>query len=328
MTPKLSENYTQNLMAVILAAGRGSRLHPITKNRTKAMAPVLGKPIIERVMDSMVINGIRSFIVVASQDDEEIIEHFSNRSQIKADIKIIQQPQPLGMGHALLQAAPDIDRNFMLSSCDNLVDPGEINQMLLTWNSELPNAILTTLQVGPENIIRMGIVEQEKNWISRIVEKPSLETAPSNIGSVPLYMFTQSFVDYLPEIEPSSRGEYELQDAIQLLIERDGYVRSFSLSGRRDLTTPADLLAINLYFFESSPLYSMNDAARMGAGTLVKNPVFIETDVLIGSNCSIGPNVYIEHGCRIGNHVHLENIIILRGRTVPHGSIVENQVIW
>jgi len=292
------------------------------------MAPVLGKPIIERVMDTMVTNGIRSFIVVISQEDNEIIDHFGHQSQIEADIKIIHQPEPLGMGHALLQAVPFIDRDFVLSSCDNLVDPDEIHQMLLTWTREKPNAILTTLQVGPKEIIRMGIVEVIRNRISRIVEKPSLETAPSNIGSVPLYMFSQSFVGYLPEIKPSPRGEYELQDAIQMLIDRENFVRAFELSGRSDLTTPADLLTINLQYIASTPIQTRNNPAYIGVGTKIIDPVFIEQKVNIGSNCTIGPNVYLEHGCRIGDHVHLQNSMVLRERAVPEGSIERNRVIW
>ena len=110
------------MQAVILAAGRGTRLYPITETRTKAMCPVAGKPIVERVMDTLVVNGISEFILVISPDDSEIIDYFENKSQIKASVRFVQQHEQLGMGHALLQAAPYIHDDFILSSCDNLVD--------------------------------------------------------------------------------------------------------------------------------------------------------------------------------------------------------------
>ena len=166
------------MQAVILAAGRGKRLHPITATRTKAMAPVLSKPIIERVMDTLIENGIQAFIVVISPPDEEITAYFEHVSQINADVIIIPQPEPLGMGDALMQAAPHIYNDFVLSACDNLVEPVEIKHMLATWAEEKPNAILTTLQVRPEEIIRMGIVEISEDQVIRIIEKPSLASIP------------------------------------------------------------------------------------------------------------------------------------------------------
>lgn len=316
------------MQAVLLAAGRGKRLHPVTAGRTKAMAPILGKPIIERVMDTLRVNGIRKFILVINPDDDEILNYFESQSAIDADIIMITQRHPLGMGHALLQAVPYIHGDFVLSSCDNLVDPNEIKDMLATWDAEKPNAILTTLKVGPAEIIRMGIVELSGVWITRIIEKPSLDEAPSNIGSVPLYVFSHQFLDYLTEITPSQRGEYEIQDAVQLLIEREGFVRSFLLSGRTDLTTPEDLLWINLQFLVNEVSQEVTHPRCRGTGTRFIDPVRIENGVTIGVNCTIGPNVYLEGGCTIGDGVNLENVVVLRHRVVAGGRFVKNRVIW
>lgn len=315
------------MQAVILAAGRGKRLHPITAKRTKAMAPVVSKPIIERVMETLIENGIQSFIIVASPDDREIVNYFEGGSHNRREILKIPQPEPLGMGHALLQAVPYLQDDFLLTSCDNLVDPVEIHNMMEYWYEEQPNAILSTLTVGPEEIVRMGIVELKGNQVIRIVEKPSLETAPSNIGSVPLYLFSKHFVPYLSEIKPSPRGEYELQDAIQMLINRDGSVFWYQLSDRLDLTLPEDLLAINIKYLQNqSQSVSLPDLS--GSNTRYIFPVVIEKEVVIGSNCVIGPNVFIEYGCRIGNSVILENVVVLRDRSIPDGKVIRDRVVW
>ena len=316
------------MQAVILAAGKGKRLHPITASRTKAMAPILGIPIVEKVMEPMVANGIRDFILVTSPDDEEIGAHFQSKSRLAAGVKLVPQPEPLGMGHALMQAVPHIHGDFILSACDNLVDAHQFQALLSTWSSQSPEAILTTLPVGPEEIVRMGIVELDGKRITRIVEKPTLEEAPSNIGSVPLYVFSPRLLTYLSEIKPSPRGEYELQDAIQALIDQGGDVQAFELSNRKDLTLPADLLAINLQFLAQNPTDFKGNPESTGSNTRITPPVYIETGVEIGSNCVIGPNVYIETGVTIGDGVRLENAVVLRQRKIPEGLVGKDQVIW
>ncbi len=318
------------MQAVILAAGRGTRLHPITASRTKAMCPVAGKPIVERVMDMLAVNGVNEFILVISPDDPEIVNYFENKSQIKAKVQFVVQAEQLGMGHALMQAAPYIHNDFILSSCDNLVDENAIRRMLTMWVSDPPpNGILALLQVGSEELTRMGVVElDEKHRIVRIVEKPTLEEAPSNIGSVPIYMFSHTLVDYLSKIQPSPRGEYELQDAMQELIEKDGNVYGLMLRDRIDLTHPADLLRLNLHYLVNGEPQSEMNLDNVSAGTKFVSPVVIDEGVTIGQNCSIGPNVFIESGAIIEAGVKLENCVVLRGSQVQAGNQIKNQVIW
>jgi bifunctional UDP-N-acetylglucosamine pyrophosphorylase/glucosamine-1-phosphate N-acetyltransferase len=318
------------MQAVILAAGRGTRLHPITKTRTKAMCPVDGKPIVERVMDTMVANGIADFILVISPDDTEITAHFEHKSAIQADIQFVHQKEQLGMGHALLQAAAHIQDDFILSSCDNLVEEHVILHMLTMWVGDPPpNGILTLLRVGPEELTRMGVIEMDKEGrITRIVEKPSLDQAPSDIASPPLYLFSPRLLQYLSKIKTSKRGEIELQDAIQNMIENDGNVYGLMLPDRLDLTHPSDLLKLNLHFLSDDPLKEKIQTDRIGKGTRILKPVVIESNVIIGSDCIIGPNVFIESGVNIGNDVRLDNCVILRGSHVSTASQISKQIFW
>jgi len=317
------------MQAVILAAGRGTRLHPITADRTKAMCPVVGKPIVERVMDTLVANGVRDFILVVSPDDPEIIHYFRNQSQIKAQIQFVEQTEQLGMGHALLQATPYIEDDFILSSCDTLVGQSAIKRMLTMWvGYPPPNGILALLRVGPDELTRMGVVELNEDRIVRIVEKPTLEEAPSDIGSVPIYMFTYKLVDYLNAIKPSSRGEYELQDAIQDLIEIDGDVLGLMLPDRIDLTHKADLLRLNLHYLKNEISKKEIKSQNIGSGTIFISHVWIDSGVVIGSGCTIGPNVFIENGAIIGDRVKLENCVVLRSGQIIDDSEISHQIIW
>ena len=176
----------------------------------------------------------------------------------------------------------------------------------------------------------MGVVEMEAEHgrITRIVEKPTLEEAPSNLGSVPIYMFSQNLVKYLYQIQPSPRGEYELQDAIQNLIEKDGDVFGLLLRDRIDLTHPADLLRLNLKYLKNGPHKQEVLTEDIGEGTEFNTPVFIEHQVKIGANCRIGPNVFIESGASLADGVQLENCVVLRESEVQTDTQATDQVIW
>jgi glucose-1-phosphate thymidylyltransferase len=202
--------------------------------------------------------------------------------------------------------------------------------MLQMWAGEpTPNGILALLRVSPDELTRMGVVEiDDQLRIIRIVEKPTLEEAPSNIGSVPIYLFSHKLVEYLARIQPSPRGEYELQDAMQDLINKDGEVFGLMLPDRIDLTLPSDLLRLNLHFLKKEKLESEIHPKDIAAGTKLTNPVIIDEGVSIGSNCEIGPNVYIEGGADIQNDVILENCVVLRDSVVTSGKIIRDDIIW
>ncbi len=316
------------MQGVILAAGKGSRLHPITLDRSKAMVPILGQPIVERVMDLLARNGVDDFILVVSPDDRHITRYFRRESQLDADIRFVYQTQRLGMAHALRCAAPLITEDFVLSACDNLVSERDVARLLDFWTmSPRPKGVLTLMPVEPERLGSVGIVELDGPWVKRIVEKPKPEDAPSDISSLPLYSFSTRILDYLPEVPLSPRGEYEIQDAIQMLIDRDGYVGGVLIERRLTLTNAADLLALNQEYLIHGGDHAQLEPYTVGPNTQLITPLCIERGTVIGSNCVIGPNVYIERDCEIGDHVILQNSVLLRGAQVSNNTTVNDRVL-
>jgi NDP-sugar pyrophosphorylase family protein len=316
------------MQGVILAAGKGSRLQHITLTRSKAMLPILGKPIVERVMLDLVANGVEDFILVVSPDDRDITHYFRVESDIQAEVRFVYQPQRLGMANALACAAPLIAGDFILSACDNLVSAEHVGRMSDAWQwPDKPNAVLTLMPVEPERLGQTGIVEMDGPWIKRIVEKPKPAESPSNISSLPLYCFSPRVLDYLPEVRPSARGEYELQDAIQMLINRDGRVGGVVCKRRLTLTNAADLLALNRHYLTQGADRPQLAPQTVGPNTQLVTPLHIEKGTVIGSNCAIGPNVYIERDCRIGDGVIISNAVLLRETVVPDGTTVVDQVV-
>lgn len=315
------------MQGVILAAGKGSRLHPITTRRSKAMLPILGQPIVERVMETLWHNGVEDFVLVVSPEDRDIVRYFTDESPLRGRITFVEQRERLGMAHALRQAAGHIHGPFVLSACDNLVAQAHIGALIDAHAEWRGAATLSLMRVAPELIGRTGIVKLQGNVITGIVEKPTTDEAPSDIASLPLYVFAPCILDYLPEVELSSRGEYELQDAIQMVIEREGRVHGVFTEQRLTLTDTADLLHINRHYLVNGNARPHLAPYTVGPNTQLITPLRIEPGTTIGADCVIGPRVYIERESTIGSNVMLRDAVVLRGAVVAAGSVVEGEVV-
>ena len=314
--------------SIILAAGKGTRLAPITNTRSKGMLPILGKPFLERIIRGMLSSGLRNFILVVNPEDHEIREYFQKEFSLDVQIQFIDQDRQLGTAHALRLAAPHITGDFFLSACDSLVPEGEMNLLVSTW-SRYPGSqgLLSLERIPQKDADKTGIVTLEGDKVSGIVEKPLPAEAPSNISSTPLYAFSSRILDYLSQLPISPRGEYELQGAIQMMIDEGQTVNGIFLKNRLTLTTAEDLLAINLDYLYAQAQRDRVVTKNIGSHTNLLESVFIEEGVEIGSNCQIGPGVYIEKNVRIGDDVQLENVVVLRNTTIATSTRLKDRVI-
>ena len=313
------------MQAVVLAAGMGTRLRPVTANRSKAMVPVLGRPLVERALLPFVENGVRDFVFVISPDDAEITRHFTEHTSLDINPRFVIQEERLGMAHALRLAAPFVDDRFAVSACDSLLDPSHVRRLLSAGYDA--DAVLSLLDVEQEKLSRSGVVELDGVRIRRIVEKPFLENAPSYTVSLPHYVFSQRLLELLPSVEPSPRGEYELQDAIQGLIDGDRTVIGVLADKRFQVSSPEDLLELTHQLFsEGSEPRRTGPAAASGGLNLIE-PYHIERGAVLGDDCAIGPEAFLESGCHIGDGAIVQRSIVLRGGRVARGETVEDRIV-
>lgn len=313
------------MQAVILAAGKGTRLLPITQARSKAMVPVLGRPLVELAAMPFVDNGVHDFIFVISRDDTEITDYFESRCALDIAPRFVIQEERLGMAHALGLAAPLIRGRFVVSACDSLIDSSHVGDLLEAAVDA--DAVLSLLEVEPELVTRSGVVDSDGARILRIVEKPTLETAPSNNVSLPHYVFSPSILDLLRSVEPSPRGEYELQDAIQMLIDGGGVVTGVRAAQRTQVSNPEDLLTLTRLLFSEEGASGRPAPVPAGHGRHFVEPCRVELGVVLGDGCSIGPEVFLESGCEIGSGAVVRRSIVLRGGRVGDGETIEDQVV-
>jgi bifunctional UDP-N-acetylglucosamine pyrophosphorylase/glucosamine-1-phosphate N-acetyltransferase len=308
------------MQAVILAAGKGKRLRPVTNDRSKAMVPVLGRPLVERAIEPLVENGIRDFVFVRSAEDREIETYFNQRTTLEITSRFVVQEERLGTAHALGMAATLIEGPFAVWACDSLVGRGHVAALLAA--AEEADAVLSLLDVAPELVSRSAAVELDGNFVRQIVEKPALDEAPSHTVSLPHYLFSPQVLSLLPEVQLSSRGEYELADAIQEFIHRGARVFGERASARVQVSSPEDLLVLT-----RDLLNDRKDPERPEGRENRIEPTHVDPGVTIPDDTEIGPEVYLEAGCQVGAGAVIRRSIVLRGGRVADGEKIEDAVV-
>jgi UTP--glucose-1-phosphate uridylyltransferase len=246
--------------AVIPAAGLGTRFLPATKAQPKEMLPIVDKPIIQYIVEEAVDSGIEQIVIVTGQSKRAIEDHFDYpfelayrlRQQNKmeelreverlaemADIVFVRQKQPLGNGHAVLVAKEVIgDEPFaVLWGDDMVVAEVPCLKQLIDVYEEFHGSVLAVMPVAPENISKYGIIDPEPvsdrvYRVKRLVEKPSPDTAPSNLGQVHGYVLTPEIFQELQNTSAGKGGEIWLSDAIESLMRRQR-VYALQFEGQR-----------------------------------------------------------------------------------------------
>jgi len=226
------------MQAVVLAAGKGTRLQPLTDDKPKVLVEVNGKPLIEDVFDNLIDIGVDEFVVVVGYMKEKIIERYGDKYRGRP-ITYAHQREQLGLAHALLQAEPHVDADFVLMLGDN-VFRGNLGDVVNRQEETRTDAAFLVEEVPMEEASRYGVCDtNEYGEIVRVVEKP--EDPPSNLVMTGFYTFSPAIFHACHLVQPSDRGEYELPDAIDLLIQSGRTIDAIRLDGWRiDVGFPED----------------------------------------------------------------------------------------
>ncbi len=324
------------MKAVILAAGEGKRMRPLTYLRPKVMLPIAGKPIIEHLIEEVKASGITEFVIVVGYHDETIRNYFADGGDWGIEIQYATQKKQLGTADALLRVENLIDDEFLMLNGDTVVDARDIKRVAEAGAGRGLTLGLTEV-ANPEDY---GVIETEGERVVKIHEK--MPNPPTNIINAGVYLLNEGVFAALRETGSSKRGEFELTDSLQLLIDAGEPVLWCRLDHWLDVSYPWDLLRANERMMEViNPLIRgeteenvvLRGRVAVGAGTVVKSGSCIEGPVIIGSNCKIGPNCYIRpntaigNNCHIGNAVEIKNSIIMDHTKIPHLSYVGDSVI-
>ncbi len=321
------------MKAIILAAGEGTRMRPLTSTRPKVMLPLANKPILEHLLVTARKAGITEFIFVVGYHDEQVRDHFANGEKWGVNIDYLTQRKQLGTADALRMVESLTDGNFLVMNGDIMVASEDMTQIM--------GAKETTLGIiKVEDTRDLGVVELRGDKVVRIHEKA--EKPPSNMANAGVYLFTPEIFGAISQTPKSPRGEYEITDSLQLRIDEGHHIRYQEISYWLDLSYPWDLLPANEYFLKALESYNLGEIqdnvvikgkVSIGTNTIVRSGSYIVGPVVIGQNCDIGPNCYIRpytsigDGCHIGSAVEVKNSIIMKGSKIPHHNYVGDSII-
>jgi len=226
------------MQAVVLAAGKGSRLRPLTEDKPKVLVTINGTPLIQDVFDNLINAGADALVVVVGYKAEQIIDYFGDAYR-DVPITYAHQREQLGLAHAILQAEPHIDGEFMLMLGDN-VFRGNLGDVTNRQQEDRADAAFLVEEVPYEDASRYGVLNtNEYGEVVEVVEKP--DDPPSNLVMTGFYTFTPAIFHACHLVQPSDRGEYELPDAIDLLIQSGRTIDAIRLDGWRvDVGYPED----------------------------------------------------------------------------------------
>lgn len=317
MVLNLHSTYTVCMKAIIPAAGLGTRLRPLTYTRPKPVLRVAGQPIIRHAIETLVAAGITEIGVVVSYITRVEIQHAVRLVQ-GAQITLIDQHEQLGLGHAVLTAREWVgDSDFCVYLGDNLFEFGA-QPFVERFQAERPSALIALVEVADPTAF--GVAELDGERIVRLVEKPKVP--PSNLAVAGLYCFTPEIFEVLEGMPPSARGEYEITDGIQGLIERGQAVLGQRVKGWwKDTGRPADLLDANRLLLERlqenvqgtveesqiSGRVVIPASARVTRSKLV-GPIMLGEGVVI-EDAYIGPFTSIGRDSMV-RHAEVENSVV------------------
>ncbi len=318
---------------ILLAAGIGERMQPLSEFYPKSALPIAGKPLITRLIELFKQVGCRNYIIAKGVEDDAIDRAVALVDGIQ--VRYAVQDPPRGMGDALRcvreQVSP-LPEEFFCSATDVLYEVSGIKAMLDSHTRSGANATLSLVK-SPDKRFARGhgnVAVNKQLGISKIVEKPGETHTLSDFYSLPTYIFHGDIFPVLDQIKPSVRGEVELQDAIEKLIENGKKVHGVPIIpeqqqldtiGKYHITTVSDFFLMNMANLKGMILPDLEDYP-----TTIE-PIYIDSGVTVKENCFIGPQAYIRGPSTLEEGVEVSEIVIFENTLIGKRAKLQKCVV-
>lgn len=333
------------MKACILAAGEGKRLSPITDNRPKHMIRVAGKPLLEHMIDRLKLNGISDILIVVGFEKEQIMDYFKDGSTLGVKISYIEQKGFNGTADAANYAKDFAGSDpFMLIYGDLLLDSEIFTRAVERFKKGNTDAVITLFEVPDPQ--KYGIINLDsEGFVKKIVEKPETNEY-GNLANAGVYIFSSKIFEGIKNTPKSKRGEYEITDSMQILVDGGYKIAGVNVTGLKwsDVGHPWQLLDANQYLMgfikrnisdkaEIEEFVIIKGEVIVEEGAVIKSGSYIEGPAIIGKGCILGPQCYIRPytsigpKCHIGNSTEVKASVILEHTNAAHLTYIGDSVI-
>lgn len=325
------------MKGLILSGGKGTRLRPLTYTAAKQLVPVANKPVLFYAIENLVEAGIGEIGIVVGDTADQIRAAVGDGSQFGAAVTYIPQEAPLGIAHGVKIAEPFIGRDrFVLFLGDNFVRDGIVPLVKQFGDESLHCQILLYRVKNPQDF---GVAQIVDGRVRRVVEKP--KELISDLAVIGIYMFDQSVFEAVNNIRPSARGELEITDTIQYLIDQGRNVRHHIITGWWiDTGKKDDMLEANRLILEKidTAVHGAVDGNSQLLGkviveegaeicnSVIRGPVIIGRNTKI-INAYIGPFTAIDHDCTIRNSEVEHSIVLEHSCIIDIDQRIEDSLI-
>ena len=315
--------------AVVLAAGEGTRLQPLTQNRPKPMLPAANRPILEHVLDALVDAGIERLVLVVGYRRERV-QSYVGPTYRDVPVEYVVQGKQLGSGHALLQAAEAVTEPLLVVNGDRLIEPSAVEAVGTAFAESERGAAMAVIE--RDQASRYGVVSLAGDEVTDLVEKP--DTQGHGLINAGIYAFGETIFEKI-EATPSDSGERALTDTITRLVEQRE-VTGVPIDGLWvDATYPWDLLSVAQEVLsrgetsepETEPgVWVDGDASIHGDATL-QAPVVAGPDCEVAAGAVVGPNVALSRNVTVGPNATVERAVVDEDSRIGHGSTLVDTVL-
>jgi len=329
------------LKAVILAAGFGERLQPLTLTKPKPLLPVGGKPLLSYILSQLKTLRVKEVYIVVGYLGEHIIKFFGDGKKSGLRLKYVWQEKPSGTGDALKILDGLVDEEFIVSYGDLYLANGVLTRVYKAYRKR-KSPILVAVEVSnPEDY---GVLMLDRDGkVKDLVEKPNQPL--SNLINAGVYVFNQDIFKFLSKVEKSVRGEVELTDAVRLMVKEGFNVYTVKVKSLDwlDIGKPWDLLEANKRYLLSLRRSKIEGKIEKGVkisglvvverGAILRSGVYVEGPVYIGGGSNIGPNCYLRaytslgRNVKVGNGCEIKNSLVMDNSKIPHLSYVGDSII-
>jgi bifunctional UDP-N-acetylglucosamine pyrophosphorylase/glucosamine-1-phosphate N-acetyltransferase len=318
------------MQAVVLAAGEGTRMRPLTETVPKPMLPVADRPLVAHTVDAAVDAGAEELVFVVGYEADAVREHFGSEYR-GVPVEYAVQEEQLGTAHAVDAATEYLDGDFVVLNGDDLYDERSIQALFDTCPA------LGAYQV--EDPRPYGVFSLEGDRVVDVVEKP--EDPPSDRVNVGAYHFPAEAREWVGEVALSERGEYEITDVVERLVaERE--VRAVPVERWMGVGRPWELLEANEWKLgelerriegEVKGDAELRGNVVVEEGATIESGVVVEGPALVRSGADVGPNAYVRgatllaEDTHVGHGVEVKNSVVMAGTNVPHLTYCGDSVL-